>query len=75
MWCLRDRSYWHFGCTSIPLTDKTVPELLNELILNMKGLRKEVEDWRIHTSSSTDFVLHVLDNQVGVIEELAEKLK
>jgi hypothetical protein len=54
---------------------QSVPLLLNELIINMKGLRKEVEAWRVHTSSGGEFILGVLDSQIGVIEELKAGLK
>lgn len=56
-------------------TANLVPALLNELIINMKGLRKEIEAWRIHTSSGGSFILDVLDKQTGVIEEIKAALK
>jgi hypothetical protein len=52
---------------------KTTSELLQELIINMKGLRTEVEAWRIHTSSGGTFILDVLDGQISIIEELASR--
>lgn len=57
------------------MSNKTVPDLLNELLLNMKGLRKEIEAWRVHTSSGGTFILDVLDNQISVIEELKVAMK
>jgi hypothetical protein len=57
------------------MNDRSVSELVTELIVNMKGLRKEIEGWRVHTSSGSTFVLDVLDKQLEVIEALKEKLK
>lgn len=57
------------------MIEKTASDLINELIVNMKGLRKEIEAWRIHTSSGGTFILDVLDNQIGVIEELKGKIR
>lgn len=57
------------------MTERTTADLLTELITNMKGLRKEIEAWRVHASSGGTFVLDVLDSQTSMIEALKDKLK
>lgn len=55
------------------MNEKTTSELLEVLIVNMKGLRKEIEAWRVHASSGGTFILDVLDSQTLVIEELKKR--
>lgn len=55
------------------MNDKTTSELLQILIVNMIGLRKEIEAWRVHTSSGGTFILDVLDSQKAVIDELKRR--
>lgn len=56
------------------MSEKTVSELLDELIVNMKGLRREIEAWRVHASSGGTFILDVLDSQTETIEKLKTRL-
>lgn len=56
------------------MSEKTTAELLQILIVNMKGLRTEIEAWRVHASSGGTFILDVLDSQTLVIEELQKRL-
>lgn len=55
------------------MNQKTTQELLEVLIVNMKGLRTEIEAWRVHASSGGTFILDVLDSQTQVIEELKKR--
>jgi hypothetical protein len=52
------------------MTAKTLPEVLVELESSVKGLRLEVEGWRMHTGSASHFMMVEIDRLIDVLKEL-----
>lgn len=47
-------------------------EKLDDIAVTVKGLRREVEGWRIHMGSASEFVLIEIDRLIGVLNELKQ---
>jgi hypothetical protein len=57
------------------MTAKSLPEVLLELESSVKGLRLEVEGWRMHTGSASHFMMVEIDRLIDVLNELKGLIK
>lgn len=57
------------------MTAKTLPDVLVELESSVKGLRLEVEGWRMHTGSASHFMMIEIDRLITVLQELRVLIK
>jgi hypothetical protein len=52
------------------VTAKTLQEVITDLQSSVRGLRLEVESYRIHVGSSSEFMLIEIDRLIQVLMEL-----
>jgi hypothetical protein len=57
------------------MNDKTLHDKLIDLSTSIKGLRTEVESWRKHTSSSSDFIMIELEALTRSLDNFLKELK
>ena len=57
------------------MTAQTLPEVLLNLESSVRGLRLEVEGYRTHMGSSTEFMLIEIDRLINVLTELRGLIK
>ena len=50
-------------------------EKLEQLLQSIKGLRLEVEGWRVHTGSTGEFLLNAVEDLIKMVDELKRALK
>jgi hypothetical protein len=57
------------------MTAKTLPQVLLDLETSVRGLRLEVEGYRTHIGSSTEFMMIEIERLIGVLHELRSLIK
>jgi hypothetical protein len=57
------------------LNNESIAQELKGLEQQIRGLRIEVEHWRMHTGSTGEFVLSALDGVSRALEALKGKIK
>lgn len=57
------------------MTAKTIEDIVNEFRSSVRGLRMEVEGYRQHVGSSSEFILIEIDRMINLLNELKGLIK